>query len=222
MRSSERQSRLAFCLLALLALPAHGQQDPAQALARAQALLRQVSLEKQQLEATNARLTAENASLQKRLAGAEGNLKSTQNSLASAAQKAERSGAALDGTRERLTDLEAQLRTTDADLRTARSEIATKERELSAISTRLADVEAQQQETERKNLLLFQANVELLELYEDKGPLDALLQREPTGLKRVGIENVVEEYRLKIDDSLSDGNRKAGDGAAATDGPPPK
>lgn len=52
----------------------------------------------------------------------------------------------------------------------------------------------------RHNLALYQANVELLERYRDKGVWDALKQREPvTGLGRVEVENMVEQYRARID-----------------------
>jgi hypothetical protein len=51
-----------------------------------------------------------------------------------------------------------------------------------------------------KNLDLYQASLDLLDSYEEKGVWDAMMQREPvTGLKRVDVENRIEEYRRKLD-----------------------
>lgn len=47
-----------------------------------------------------------------------------------------------------------------------------------------------------KNQKLYALNLELLDLYENKGVWDALLQKEPvTQLKRVEVENIVEGYK---------------------------
>lgn len=52
----------------------------------------------------------------------------------------------------------------------------------------------------RKNLELYQANLDLLDRYQAKGVWDAMLQREAvTGLRRVEIENLVEDYRRRLD-----------------------
>lgn len=52
----------------------------------------------------------------------------------------------------------------------------------------------------KHNLTLYEANVELLDQYRRKSAWDALKQREPvTGLGRVEVENMVEQYRARID-----------------------
>lgn len=72
------------------------------------------------------------------------------------------------------------------------------------------------EDSERKNLDLYRLNVELLEAWHRKGPLTALLQREPvTGIGNVALENVLQEYRHKLDEALRESNRAAaGDDAA--------
>lgn len=172
-----------------------------QALARAQALLRQVSAQKQELETANARLSAEVAALEQKLGRAEAGLKETSANLAAEQRKAERTGGTLDSTRERLNQAEGRLRETDTNLRNTSATLQERERKLAEMESRLAETESRLADSESKNLLLYQANVELLELYRDKGPLAAVLQREPTGLKRVQIENIVEEYRGKLDEA---------------------
>ena len=53
---------------------------------------------------------------------------------------------------------------------------------------------------ENKNRLLYQANTQLLEKYRDKSAWDALAQKEPfTGIEKVSIDNVLQEYRDKLD-----------------------
>lgn len=221
MRSS-RSGPIGRAALALLALhagsAAFGQEDrSAQALARAQALLRQVSAQKQELEAANARLSAAVDALEQKLTRAEAGLKQTSVNLASEQRKAERTGGALDSTRDRLTRTEEKLRETESILRSTKASLQDTERQVAEVKGRLGQAESQLAESERKNLRLYQANVELLDLYKNKGPWTAMLQREPTGLKNVEIENIVQEYRIKLEDSLTDLNREAGrvNGAAA-------
>ncbi len=51
------------------------------------------------------------------------------------------------------------------------------------------------------NKQLLDVNRELLDRYQHKGVLDAVSQKEPfTGLKEVEIENLVQDYRYRIDD----------------------
>lgn len=53
---------------------------------------------------------------------------------------------------------------------------------------------------ETKNSKLYELNREILAQYRDKGFLDALVQADPlTGIKSVQVENVMEEYRDKLD-----------------------
>ena len=53
---------------------------------------------------------------------------------------------------------------------------------------------------EAKNLKLYQYSQELVTRYQKKGVWAALAQKEPvTGIKDVGVENVVQEYQEKLD-----------------------
>lgn len=54
---------------------------------------------------------------------------------------------------------------------------------------------------ESKNKMLYQYHVELIDRAQNRGSLSILLEKEPVlGFKRVQIENLLEEYRDKIDD----------------------
>jgi chromosome segregation ATPase len=203
-------------LLMLVSPPVAAQEDASQqALARAQTLLRQVSAQKQQLETANARLSAEVDALQTKLTGAEARLKDTALNLESEQRKATRTTGVLESTQERLTRTEGTLREAIERLRSANTDLQQARREGAELTARLAQAESELADSERKNLQLYQANVELTEMYRNKGVWAAMLQREPTGLKNVEIENVLQEYRLKLEDSLTDSNRDAARNATA-------
>lgn len=198
-------------LLLALAATASAQEDRSQqALARAQALLRQVSAQKQELEAANARLTAEVEALQKKLGVAESRLRQATLDLQSEQRKVGRADDILQGTRERLARTEETLREAIERLRNANGELRQTRQENALLVTDVARLQAELADSERKNLQLYQANVELLELYRKKGPLTALLQRERlTGLQSVAVENTLLEYQTKLDSSLREANRGA-------------
>lgn len=201
---------IALVTLALHGTAAHAEDASPQALARASALLRQVSAQKQELEAANARLTAEVNQLQKKLAHAEGAQHQTALDLQSAQHQAERAGGTLEATRGRLERTEERLREAIERLRAANGDLRQLRQDQAGLTEKLAAVEADLADSERKNLQLYQANVELLQLYRKKGPLTALLQREPvTGLASVGIENTLLEYQARLENSLREANRGA-------------
>lgn len=206
MHSSRSAAWLVSAALLVSGGPATAQDDQ---LARAQSLLRQVSGQKQELEVANARLTAELDTLKRQLAGTETTLKSAAQNLEAEKRKAERSGGSLEATRARLETTEDRLREAQESLRSLTVELRELQRSGVERDGRLAQLNAELAESERRNLQLFEANDELLELYRKKGPLTALLQKEPvTGLKSVAMENDLQEYRLRLMDSLSEGNRQ--------------
>lgn len=83
-------------------------------------------------------------------------------------------------------------------------ELVTNLKEIETEKVRLQDRDttqsAQLDVCAKHNLALYQVNIELLEKYRNKSVWDALRQREPvTGLGRVEIENIGEQYRARID-----------------------
>lgn len=101
--------------------------------------------------------------------------------------------AARDATAAKLAETEAELRKTQEAQRAAEAEGKRLQAALSAEKQQL------QVCTERGQELSKVSN-QVLDLYEKKSCLDSSLQREPfTGLKRVEIENAVEDMREKLD-----------------------
>ena len=53
---------------------------------------------------------------------------------------------------------------------------------------------------EKKNMALYEMNVDILDRYKNKGVLSALLQAEPfTQIKNVEMENILQEYKEKLE-----------------------
>ena len=182
-----------------------------EAMRRMQQQMQTVQQDKARLEAEKAALEQEKAALQKE--------------AASAAQRAQRANAGEKKLRRELGTEVEQLRKDLAEQRKRGDEL---QAQLAALSTRqdqtagelgretengkrLTAIVAQQREVigrqagmvqacNTKNLKLYELNLSILKEYQSKGMVDALLQREPlTGIKDVEIQNILQEYKEKLD-----------------------
>ncbi|MCU0840776.1 MAG: hypothetical protein MUC79_03525 [Thiobacillaceae bacterium] len=98
----------------------------------------------------------------------------------------------LDETRQQLATTAATLRQTQADRERLQDARVRNERQIALC--------------EDKNGKLYQLGRDLMTRYESKGFDDVLKQREPfTGLKRVEVENLLEEYRDRLDEQRISG-----------------
>ena len=132
-----------------------------------------------QAEQRNTTLAVEKVNLSESLDQMRKSLEEVRGDLAKAEQKINERGTALDRA------AQAQ-QTQKSELDRAQSVIGQRDREIAACET--------------KNLKLYEYNVQLLGRYQDKGFLDVLKQKDSlTGLKNVEIENLLEEYRDKLD-----------------------
>lgn len=163
-------------VLAPIAVSAGDADDQKAMVARAQRMLRQMSQERDALQAENAKLKSEVEELNRKL----GNQKKS-------------SEAALAKSRDGIAALSENLQKTTQNLRQT-------EAEKTQLQATVVDQAQLIESCEAKNVNLLQVNRELLVDYEKKGFLDAVLQREPlTQLKRVEIENIAQEYQDRID-----------------------
>lgn len=107
----------------------------------------------------------------------------------------------LAAAKQRLTELESKVAELTGSLDETRRTLAGTEaakKNLEGIKTRN---EREIALCEDKNKSLYQVGRDLMVRYEKKSCEDALAQREPfTGLKRVEVENLMEEYRDKLDE----------------------
>lgn len=147
-----------------------------QKVERMQRMLRQVSQERDVLQAENTRLKSEIEELNRKHTGIKKN-----------------SDAALAKSRESNAALNTELERTAQNLQQTQSE--------KNLLQETVVGQAQQLETcESHNVKLLQVNRDLLGQYEKKGFFDSLMQREPiTGLKGVELENIVQDYQDRLD-----------------------
>lgn len=167
-----------------LAAPEGAARDAAaqQALAKAQQMLKSLSTERDALKAENAKL---NARLNAELDEMKARLSETKSSASAAAA---RSAAESESQREAIAAGDARAKDLEAKLQDTDSRLATRDKELSACT---AD-----------NKKLGALSKELLGRYADKGMWDAMLVREPlTQIKRVELENLVQQYDDRITES---------------------
>lgn len=75
-----------------------------------------------------------------------------------------------------------------------------KEQEIKRFEAEVSRQARQVETCEAKNSRLYQINADLMDKYQSKGVFGALLQAEPfTQLKSVEVENLLQEYRDKLD-----------------------
>ena len=75
----------------------------------------------------------------------------------------------------------------------------------------LAATRTELQDSEAKNLALYQANQALLDEMGQQTHLSRFFRAEPlTGLGQVKVENILQEYRHKLEDNLRASNQARG------------
>lgn len=172
----------------------------------------------QQLGSERTRLTAENAKLKKQLKEAETaleqlkqdeakvgkQLSSVQGKLSEKTNLSEALRGRLDESKNKLDELVARFRETITNLRQVESESAQRAEEITRLDEELKTCAT-------NNVALSELGYEMLTKYENKGLFDRMVQNEPfTQLKKVQIENLVDEYKYKIEDqaySLPDADK---------------
>ena len=185
------RTTLIACLGMAVLQPAMAADKPGKEQKRLQQMLHKAEQEKSEI-------TQQKAEVEGQLKEAQGKLEETQHKadaraaklnkeLATLAADKDALAAKLVKTEKQLADTSAKLRQTETD-RSGLEATGQKQRETIA-------------KCEGNNAKLYQYGTELLTAYEHKGCGSALLQAEPvTGLKRVEIENLIEDYRDKLND----------------------
>lgn len=169
-----------------------GDQNGQRYIAQINALKQQVAAQAGELQQLNDQLTEtrENLDLRER--------------------ELEKTADSRDKLRDRLDQAIERIKRTDERLEQTRKKLSGARYQISNLSAHKLDLEEldqlQKQQLllcEDKNIALYQANLEMADRYKNKGMGTSLLQREPiTGLKQVEIENILEEYRDKLDQQI--------------------
>jgi chromosome segregation ATPase len=184
--------------------------------ARLQAMVQQVTAERNQLQTQNAdlkkQLDAANAELKKvrdDKTGVERRLSQTEGSLSQATATNTRATASAEQQRARTDELVAQFRMTIETLRQT-------ELERNELKSTLAAHDSTLKTCAANNQKLFDTGVEVLDRYEQKGCFSSLREGEPfTQNKRVQLQNLIDEYRWRLEDALLRAADKNGPPTAA-------
>lgn len=176
--------------------------DGNQALKRMQYMLKQLTNEKAELEIENGKLTGDIESLEKKLKKAKNEIEENELSI----QRMEANINGLNGTIEKreakIAKREKQIREVIGKYQDAQLLIRQLNNEKAELELTIVERDNTILEHDEKNLKMYEANLELMDLYENKSSLDSILQGEGvTGLKQVEIENILQEYRFKLEDN---------------------
>lgn len=139
------------------------------------------------------RRSGELGSARQKLTATERQLSDVETRLKSIEQERDALTGKLGDTSKKLAELELLQRDTAGSLRT-------RDGEVQSLKSSVAGELAERKRCEANNIALYQYGRELMTLYENKGVVSSIWQREPLlGLGQVKTENMLEEYRDKLD-----------------------
>ena len=178
------------------------QDDGDQALKRMQFMLKQLNEEKALLEIKIGELEKENEKLDDELDEAKDNISDLEITVQRRDATITDLNNTVDQREAKIERREGQLRDVIGKYQDAQLLIVRLNDEIARLNDNIEEKNAAIEEFDTKNSKLYEANLKLLDLYKDKSVLDALLQSDGvTGLKQVEIENVLQEYRFKLEDN---------------------
>jgi chromosome segregation ATPase len=158
------------------------------ALAKAQFMLRQSTAEKAELQQQADTLKQQVEKLAKELAATQGDAGATQQKMQTGFAQT------IDQWRQRDARQTAQLQELRLQLKVQGEQRAVLDQRLEIQASNFSVCYG-------NNKQLVDLNRELLERYQNKGVFAAMRQKEPfTGLAQVEVENLVQDYRYKLDD----------------------
>jgi len=197
------RSLIIGCLVLVVATPlyAANKKDPAkEAQRRMQMQMKQVQDEKAAVEQEKAALGKELETLKKKTGEIESSVARANRRGVAAEKEAEALKQAKIELSEKITQLEKQFSESQLSLRDTRQSLQQETSQKQRLEQNLSTRDKELGVCETKNKALYQYQVELLNRAQNRGSLDVLLEKEPfTGVKRIEIENLMEEYRNKID-----------------------
>lgn len=174
--------------------------DDQGAMAKAQYMMQQIASERDALKAANAKLKDQVDSLKKKSTGLNKELERMKKQLSASGSEIihykEKYKALTDrllDTRQKFQEVIDKFKQTIATLRQV-------EGERNQLKVTLQDRTREAESCIKKNIDLYQTNLDLVNQYKNKGVFDALFQKEPvTGLKKVEIENAVQDYKTRLE-----------------------
>lgn len=191
----------AMTLLAAVAAGQAARSGSGDVVPRLQATIQQLTLERNNLQTDKAKLEGELEEAQEKVESLTDRNKELTRQLARTETSLARTEQIKDVQSDRLEQARVQMEELIARFRKTATTLREVELERAGLAEDLAAEQAEFRICAEKNLRLYEINDELLKRYENKGFWAALRQKEPfTQLKRVEIENLVDEYRTEADD----------------------
>jgi chromosome segregation ATPase len=189
-----------ICAVSLGAIPSVRAQDAT--LERTREMLHRTQEALRQSQAENAELTRAKTEAEQKAVAANAQAASA----ASAVKSAQGLRAQLSAAKGSQDDLSQKVAAADAELaalgvkqRESAQLLANRDAELTQTKQLLEQSKAANLSCEDKNRKLYTYGQDMLDRYRHKGVFTSLAQKEPvTGFEEVAIENVVQEYRLKM------------------------
>lgn len=172
----------------------------------AMALLMQPALaaddaQAKKLQQMQRKFAQEKAALEGQLRDANGKLDETSKKAEEAVGKSAALGSRLRRAEEERKKLDEVLEDMRRQLAEQKEAVMKLSGEGADLKSRLGRQEEANAQCAERNQRLYQYGVEILGHYESKGVLSGLAQSEPfTQIKRVRVENLVEDYREKLND----------------------
>ena len=199
---------LFLCAVMGVAHAAEGD-DCKRAVARVQALLKQVNAQKQAAEAELAKARQQLseqesalAALQSEAAAGRKSLQETTAELGVAKGRGAAQEAELAKLRERLAKTEERLKETNGRLRETSQTLRETDAAKRQVEAQLGATEAALKDADGKNQALHAVNKELIEHFSKEGFFGRLLRTEPvTGLAGVRAENFLQDAAIRNDDN---------------------
>ncbi len=184
-------------LLLGLQVPAHAERredGAADAMRKAQLMIRSLSAEKSSLQAEKEKLDAQVKSLEAKVDALESGLENTRGKLGDAKKHQER---LLDRVRSDVDKYKSLLQKYEQSQSRLRSAMQDNQLLVSAVQER----ESWVSQCGASNRKLYQAGLDLLDLYKHKSVGDVIKDKEPVlGFGRVELETKAQDYRFRLQD----------------------
>ena len=174
--------------------------DDQGAMAKAQYMLQQMANERDALKAANAKLQDQVGSLKKKETGLNKELDRTKKQVSASGSEIIRYKEKYKALTDRLLDTRQKFQEVIDKFKQTIATLRQVEGERNQLKVTLQDRTREVESCIKKNIDMYQTNLDLVKQYRNKGVFDALFQKEPvTGLKKVEIENAVQEYKTRLE-----------------------
>jgi len=188
---------IGLCAALLTHLPVQAERrenDAADAMRKAQLMIRKLSAERSRLEAENAELNTRVKTLDDKVTGLESGLSKTRQQLGKSKKRTEKLVGRIKSDVDKFKALTEKYRQTVGTLRSAMNDNR-------LLVNAVQERDAWMGQCRTRNEDMYKANLELLDLYKNKSVADVVKAKEPLfGIGRVELETSLQEYRFKLED----------------------